>query len=82
MKITRSDKRLMVMGFVIFVRSSKLFWNAMEKQFVSRTRTTNNDLGKLQLLDKIFTSLHYMKITRSDNKSVNYSDFCDLKEQE
>jgi len=26
--------------FVSFVRSSELFWNAMEKQFVSRTHTT------------------------------------------
>ena len=52
--------------FVSFVSSSELFWNAMEKQVVSRTRTTKNDLGKPQLLDKIFTSLHYMKTTRSD----------------
>jgi len=30
----------------LFVSSSELFWNAMEKQFVSRTRT-NNDVVKL-----------------------------------
>ena len=56
MKTTTIDRDLIFieMGYVLFVRSTcpdysgvNCFGMQWKKQFVSRTRTTNNDLGKL-----------------------------------